>query len=107
MCIGWASKSRKQIIESDEESLQDESVTRCICGEQRNILLHFFFTLYEYGIFFLFYLNLDSNGLMVQCDQCEVWQHCECMGLEEADIPDQYFCEQCRPTDQFERYKLQ
>lgn len=34
---------------------------------------------------------------MVCCDDCEVWQHCQCMGLEEEDIPDQYFCEQCRP----------
>ncbi|CAO3686951.1 unnamed protein product [Rhizopus stolonifer] len=39
---------------------------------------------------------------MVCCDDCEVWQHCECMGLEEEDIPDQYFCEQCRPDDHIE-----
>ncbi|KAI8883773.1 hypothetical protein K501DRAFT_285196 [Backusella circina FSU 941] len=79
--MGWDSKSRKQIIESDEESIQDESVTRCICGEQHSI------------------------GLMVQCDQCEVWQHCECMRLEEENIPEQYFCEQCRLTDHLESYK--
>ncbi|RCH79531.1 hypothetical protein CU097_001324, partial [Rhizopus azygosporus] len=54
---------------------EDESVTRCVCGKQHSI------------------------GLMVCCDDCEVWQHCECMGLEEEDIPDQYFCEQCRPED--------
>ncbi|KAI8336783.1 hypothetical protein BC941DRAFT_428065 [Chlamydoabsidia padenii] len=37
---------------------------------------------------------------MVQCDQCEVWQHCKCVGLEEEkDIPDQYYCEQCRPQN--------
>jgi hypothetical protein len=45
------------------------------------------------------FFSLDSIGLMVCCDDCEVWQHCECMGLEEEDIPDQYFCEQCRPED--------
>ncbi|KAI7899127.1 uncharacterized protein BX663DRAFT_518795 [Cokeromyces recurvatus] len=41
-------------------------------------------------------------GLMVCCDQCEVWQHCECMGLDEDEIPEQYFCEQCRPSDHVE-----
>ncbi|KAG1148518.1 hypothetical protein G6F37_011591 [Rhizopus arrhizus] len=59
--------------EEEEESAEDESVTRCVCGKQHSI------------------------GLMVCCDDCEVWQHCQCMGLEEEDIPDQYFCEQCRP----------
>lgn len=39
---------------------------------------------------------------MVQCDKCEVWQHCRCMGLEQPDIPDQYYCEQCKP----EHHKL-
>lgn len=43
----------------------------------------------------------DSVGLMVQCDECEVWQHCECMGLDEPDIPDQYFCELCKPENHF------
>lgn len=43
------------------------------------------------------FIPTDSIGLMVCCDDCEVWQHCQCMGLEEEDIPDQYFCEQCRP----------
>ncbi|GAA5804724.1 hypothetical protein HPULCUR_010228 [Helicostylum pulchrum] len=39
---------------------------------------------------------------MVCCDQCEVWQHCECMGLEEQEIPEQYFCELCKPSDHVE-----
>ncbi|KAI8888025.1 hypothetical protein K501DRAFT_282968 [Backusella circina FSU 941] len=65
--------------EGEDQSVQDESVTRCTCGESHSV------------------------GLMVQCDQCEVWQHCECMGLmEEQDIPDQYYCEQCRPSDHIE-----
>ncbi|KAI9317893.1 hypothetical protein BX666DRAFT_1856358 [Dichotomocladium elegans] len=36
---------------------------------------------------------------MVQCDQCEVWQHCDCVGLEEKDIPEQYYCEECKPEN--------
>ncbi|GAN10228.1 hypothetical protein MAM1_0332c09766 [Mucor ambiguus] len=36
---------------------------------------------------------------MVQCDKCEVWQHCECIGLVQARLPDQYFCDQCQPEN--------
>lgn len=60
---------------SDENSSDGGSITRCICGETHSV------------------------GLMVQCDKCEVWQHCECMGLEQPDIPDHYYCEQCKPEN--------
>ncbi|KAI8370593.1 uncharacterized protein BYT42DRAFT_95181 [Radiomyces spectabilis] len=60
---------------SDEGSSDGGSVTRCVCGEFHNV------------------------GLMVQCDKCEVWQHCECVGLEEKDIPEQYYCEECKPEN--------
>ncbi|CAO3622702.1 unnamed protein product [Mucor fragilis] len=36
---------------------------------------------------------------MVQCDKCEVWQHCECIGLVQARLPDQYYCDQCQPEN--------
>jgi len=38
---------------------------------------------------------------MIVCDNCEAWQHNECMEISENpdDLPDQYFCEQCRPED--------
>lgn len=57
----------------------------------------------HYLIYFITILIVcaDSVGLMVQCDECEVWQHCECMGLDEPDIPDQYFCELCKPENHF------
>ncbi|KAI9477993.1 MAG: hypothetical protein EXX96DRAFT_569201 [Benjaminiella poitrasii] len=64
--------------EEGDEDVEDESVTRCVCGESHSI------------------------GLMVCCDQCEVWQHCECMGLDEDEIPEQYYCEQCKPSDHVE-----
>ncbi|CDS06408.1 hypothetical protein LRAMOSA08936 [Lichtheimia ramosa] len=81
---GYGSRKRqRQVIPqpqpsqstSEEESTDGGSVTRCVCGESHNM------------------------GLMVQCDQCEVWQHCECVGLEEQDIPDQYYCEECKPEN--------
>lgn len=35
------------------------------------------------------------------CDTCSVWQHNVCMGVSsfEDEIPDHYWCEQCRPQD--------
>ncbi|KAI8578492.1 hypothetical protein K450DRAFT_247148 [Umbelopsis ramanniana AG] len=60
---------------SEDDSSDSGSVTRCICGEIHNV------------------------GLMVQCDKCEVWQHCSCIGLLEQDIPEQYYCEECRPEN--------
>ncbi|KAI9266581.1 hypothetical protein BDA99DRAFT_558644 [Phascolomyces articulosus] len=61
--------------EDDEESSDSASVTRCLCGEQHNL------------------------GLMVQCDKCEVWQHCDCVGLTERDLPDLYYCDHCQPNN--------
>ena len=38
---------------------------------------------------------------MIICDNCSAWQHNECMEVSENsdELPDQYFCEQCRPED--------
>ena len=38
---------------------------------------------------------------MVICDSCSAWQHNICMGISEnaADLPEHYFCEQCKPED--------
>ncbi|KAI8967505.1 hypothetical protein BDF20DRAFT_218432 [Mycotypha africana] len=70
-----SSRRRRSQSTSEDNSSDGDSVTRCVCGETHSI------------------------GLMVQCDKCEVWQHCECMGLEQPDIPDQYFCERCKPEN--------
>ncbi|KAI8644856.1 hypothetical protein BD408DRAFT_412617 [Parasitella parasitica] len=66
---------RRSQSTSDENSSDSGSITRCVCNETHSL------------------------GLMVQCDKCEVWQHCECMGLEQPDIPDHYYCEQCKPDN--------
>ncbi|CAO3632786.1 unnamed protein product [Cunninghamella blakesleeana] len=75
-------------VDSEDEGSDDNAITRCPCGKEK-----------------LSYSDDDDNGdndegLMLQCDQCEVWQHCICVGFEEEkDIPDQYYCELCRPQN--------
>lgn len=84
---------------SEEESTDGGSVTRCVCGESRKCELDMTRVKKSYIVTWGGGIDIDNMGLMVQCDQCEVWQHCECVGLEEQDIPDQYYCEECKPEN--------
>jgi hypothetical protein len=68
-------KVTKKVESSDEESSDSGSITRCVCGEAHNV------------------------GLMVQCEQCEVWQHCNCMGLSQDKLPKHYYCDKCKPEN--------
>ncbi|KAH8828008.1 hypothetical protein DL96DRAFT_1601270 [Flagelloscypha sp. PMI_526] len=62
--------------DGDDGGGDEEGTTRCLCDE----------------------LEVDGGDFMVMCEQCSVWQHGVCMGFDsEADVPDEYFCEQCRP----------
>ena len=37
---------------------------------------------------------------MIQCDECDAWQHCACIGFNtEEDCPGNYFCSRCAPSD--------
>ncbi|KAJ8329473.1 uterine gland development [Batrachochytrium dendrobatidis] len=65
--------SYKLEIPVSSEDNSDDEVTRCICGDTA------------------------SKGVMVQCDECGVWQHCDCMNLAGKKLPKKYFCEQCKP----------
>ncbi|KAK5649840.1 hypothetical protein RI129_000869 [Pyrocoelia pectoralis] len=50
---------------------EEEDVIRCICGMYKD------------------------EGLMIQCERCLVWQHCECV---QADVnAESYHCEVCVP----------
>ena len=53
-------------MEEDEE----EEVIRCVCNIYRD------------------------EGVMIQCEKCERWQHADCMG--EPDV-EKYMCELCDP----------
>lgn len=76
-------------MSSDDDSSDENSVTRCICHK------------------------IHNDGMMVQCDNCNVWQHCPCVGLAgitENEMPDQYYCEECKPenhvlVDSYGRYR--
>ncbi|KAK9474536.1 transcription factor S-II, central domain-containing protein [Dipodascopsis tothii] len=66
--------------DDDDDDEADEGVVRCVCGLSEND-------------------PDDDKELMAQCEKCLCWQHPECtLGItDEKDVPDLYFCEQCRP----------
>ena len=41
--------------------------------------------------------TIDNNSGMVQCDQCDCWFHCDCMGLsaEQAKALEYFECPKC------------
>ncbi|CAH0553558.1 unnamed protein product [Brassicogethes aeneus] len=58
---------------SKKKSNEEEDIIRCICGMHRD------------------------EGLMIQCERCMVWQHCECVKAD-ASAPS-YHCEICVPRE--------
>lgn len=67
------SSSEEDIDEHDEHiHRKNEDHIRCIC------------CIYK------------DEGLMVQCEKCYVWQHCDCMGVKPGST-DRYLCEECDP----------
>ncbi|KAK3097974.1 hypothetical protein FSP39_014982 [Pinctada imbricata] len=64
----FSAVEKKENIEEEEE----EEVIRCICGIYRD------------------------EGLMIQCEKCFIWQHCDCMKVGEVE---HYLCELCEPRE--------
>ncbi|XP_053330544.1 histone-lysine N-methyltransferase ASH1L [Spea bombifrons] len=70
-----ADSSEASLCDKDGGHEKDDDIIRCVCG------------LYK------------DEGLMIQCEKCMVWQHCDCMGVT-SDV-EHYLCELCdpRPVD--------
>ncbi|XP_068108690.1 histone-lysine N-methyltransferase ASH1L isoform X2 [Hyperolius riggenbachi] len=70
-----ADSSEISSYDKDGGHEKEDDIIRCICG------------LYK------------DEGLMIQCEKCMVWQHCDCMGVT-SDV-EHYLCEHCdpRPVD--------
>lgn len=72
-------KGAKAVASEAEENGDDDAIVRCICGDTE-----------------------DYRGwMMIVCDQCDAWQHNFCMGVteDETKLPDEYYCEQCKPEN--------
>lgn len=74
-------KKSKKAQEADSPQDDDEEKIRCVCGATEQ--------------------NDDVGGAWIGCEECLVWQHNVCMGISNYDdeIPEYYWCEQCRPSD--------
>ncbi|KAM7124968.1 PHD finger protein 20 isoform 2-T5 [Molossus nigricans] len=58
--------------EFDGDDRYDFEVVRCICEVQ------------------------EENDFMIQCEECQCWQHGVCMGLLEENVPEKYTCYVCQ-----------
>ncbi|KAF1962650.1 hypothetical protein CC80DRAFT_95451 [Byssothecium circinans] len=79
---GQPQPSRSQSAQTPENDEEEEAIIRCVCGDQRDI----------------------RGRQMICCDQCEAWQHNQCLDLPEGNYWDNksYYCEQCHPEDHVE-----
>lgn len=80
---GKGIKARKNEPEPEEEE-EENAIIRCVCGYVVE--------------------DEDDERKMICCEECEAWQHNECMEMSEDDdeLPDKYYCEQCHPQDHVE-----
>ncbi|CAH0051243.1 unnamed protein product [Clonostachys solani] len=77
-------KKSKKVQEQQEPEAtpeEPEEIIRCVCGATEQ--------------------DEDSGEAWISCEQCLAWQHNVCVGVSsfEDEIPDHYWCEQCRPDD--------
>ena len=91
--------------EQDDKEVEEEDVTRCICGHSEyqglpnstsDALKQ---AAKDNGDVSASSETVpeDAGGLFIQCDTCKVWQHNCCVGiLNEGMTPEEYFCELCR-----------
>merc|ERR1711997_591084 len=59
---------KSTMFKTDDE---DEERIECLCGQYKD------------------------EGLMIQCEKCHVWQHCDCVGQTGEDESESYLCPKC------------
>lgn len=91
-------------VEDDDVIVEDEETTRCICGQLEYPGPPVDHTMRGSVVGSVPPTTAaddvvdERGGLFIQCDACQVWQHGGCVSLmEEAEVPDNYFCEECKP----------
>lgn len=74
-------KAQKKEPEPEEED-EEEEIIRCVCGASSDE-------------------DEDSGEAWIGCESCMAWQHNVCMGVSsfEDEIPENYYCEQCKPEN--------
>ncbi|KAM0563781.1 hypothetical protein ACHAPJ_001514 [Fusarium lateritium] len=67
--------------QQDQEEEEEDELIRCVCGATEQ--------------------DEDSGEAWIACETCGAWQHNVCVGVSSFDdeIPEHYWCEQCRPDD--------
>ncbi len=71
---GAASDCFKTCLNADQQRAEDEEI-RCPCGQYKD------------------------EGVMIQCERCLVWQHCDCVGIgvgANNDDDADFFCDRCQ-----------
>ncbi|KAM0501535.1 hypothetical protein ACHAP8_004523 [Fusarium lateritium] len=67
--------------QQDQQEEEEDELIRCVCGATEQ--------------------DEDSGEAWIACETCGAWQHNVCVGVSSFDdeIPEHYWCEQCRPED--------
>ena len=97
----------KGVNEDEDEDVEDEEVTRCICGNvdfPEMPLSHAGSSKagpkdnHVPSVANTSGKTPDTNEVFyIQCDSCKVWQHSPCVGVSEMPKDDEeYYCEHCR-----------
>ncbi|XP_053782086.1 PHD finger protein 20 isoform X3 [Desmodus rotundus] len=82
--------SSESFLWSDEEYGQDVDVTTNpdeeLEGDDR----------YDFEVVRCICEIQEENDFMIQCEECQCWQHGVCMGLLEENVPEKYTCYVCQ-----------
>lgn len=78
---GGKDQDQEPELEEDQEEEPEDEIIRCVCGATEQ--------------------DEDSGEAWIACETCGAWQHNVCVGVSSFDdeIPEHYWCEQCRPDD--------